>query len=51
LDATRYKEGKAHIALTDIFFNDVRSIASRHNIKDIKWEQNDDGYYGVIVVD
>lgn len=51
LDAEKYKEGKTFMALSDIFFNDVKSIASRHSVRDVKWEQNDDGYYGVIEVD
>lgn len=51
LDRSKYAKGKTEIEITDIFYNDVAKIASGLGIKRVEWRNNEDGKFGVIVLD
>lgn len=47
LDWEKYNSGVAELALNEVFYNDVKSIAAKLGVE-VEWRSADEGEYGVI---
>ena len=47
LDRDKYDKGTAKLALSEVFYNDLKSIATKLGLV-ITWQDGEDGLYGVI---
>jgi hypothetical protein len=47
LDRDKYDKGTARLALSEIFYNDIKSIAAKLGLN-VVWQDGEDGLYGVV---